>query len=47
MMIALSKINMYQQDVIALIKDGIDLITDSDKVLSNLLSYPLWATLTR
>lgn len=33
------------QEAVELLKDGIDLITDSDKALSNLLSYPLHATL--
>ncbi|KAJ9704679.1 hypothetical protein PVL29_002970 [Vitis rotundifolia] len=36
----------FVEEAVALLKDGIDLITDSDKALSNLLSYPLWATLT-
>ncbi|XP_041012583.1 glutamate--tRNA ligase, chloroplastic/mitochondrial [Juglans microcarpa x Juglans regia] len=35
----------FIQEAIQLLKDGIDLITDSDKALSNLLSYPLHATL--
>lgn len=35
----------FIQEAIELLKDGIDLITDSDKALSNLLSYPLHATL--
>ncbi|XP_062177948.1 glutamate--tRNA ligase, chloroplastic/mitochondrial [Alnus glutinosa] len=35
----------FIQEAIQLLKDGIDLITDSDKALSNLLSYPLLATL--
>ncbi|XP_027184830.1 glutamate--tRNA ligase, chloroplastic/mitochondrial-like isoform X2 [Coffea eugenioides] len=34
------------EEAFHLLKDGIDLITDSDKVLSSLLSYPLYATLT-
>ena len=41
------KVNLYEQEAVAQLKDGIDLITDSDKALSNLLSYPLYATLTR
>lgn len=36
----------FVEEAVALLKDGIDLITDSDKALSNLLSYPLYATLT-
>ncbi|CBI37719.3 hypothetical protein VitviT2T_003287 [Vitis vinifera] len=36
----------FIEEAVALLKDGIDLITDSDKALSNLLSYPLYATLT-
>lgn len=36
----------FVEEAVALLKDGIDLITDSDKALSNLLSYPLCATLT-
>ncbi|KAG7978512.1 hypothetical protein I3843_05G086400 [Carya illinoinensis] len=35
----------FIQEAIQLLKDGIDLITDSDKALSNLLSFPLHATL--
>ncbi|KAF5449139.1 hypothetical protein F2P56_029616 [Juglans regia] len=35
----------FIQEAIELLKDGIDLITDSDKAISNLLSYPLHATL--
>ncbi|XP_059664786.1 glutamate--tRNA ligase, chloroplastic/mitochondrial isoform X2 [Cornus florida] len=35
----------FVEEAIGLLKDGIDLITDSDKVLSNLLSYPLYTTL--
>lgn len=35
------------QETVELLKDGIDLVTDSDKVLLNLLSYPLHATLAR
>ncbi|KAJ0076643.1 hypothetical protein Patl1_35589 [Pistacia atlantica] len=37
---------LCKQEALQLLKDGIDLVTDSDKVLSNLLSYPLHATLT-
>uniref|UniRef100_A0A2P2IPN2 Glutamate--tRNA ligase, chloroplastic/mitochondrial n=1 Tax=Rhizophora mucronata TaxID=61149 RepID=A0A2P2IPN2_RHIMU len=36
----------FVEEAAQLFKDGIDLITDSDKVLSNLLSYPFHATLT-
>lgn len=36
-----------EQEAIQLLKDGIDLVPDSDKALSNLLSYPLRDTLTR
>ncbi|KAI8557394.1 hypothetical protein RHMOL_Rhmol04G0007600 [Rhododendron molle] len=36
---------MFVEEAVELLKDGIDLITDSDKALSNLLSYPLYATL--
>lgn len=35
------------QEAVQLLKDGIDLITDADKALINLLSYPVYATLTR
>ncbi|KAF3955455.1 hypothetical protein CMV_019328 [Castanea mollissima] len=35
----------FIQEAVQLLKDGIDLITDADKALSNLLSYPLPATL--
>lgn len=35
------------QEAVELLKDGIDLVTDSDKVLLNLLSYPLHTTLAR
>lgn len=35
------------QEAVQLLKDGIDLITDADKALINLLSYPIYATLTR
>lgn len=38
---------LYEQEAVQLLKDGIDLITDCDKALSNLLSYPLHATLAR
>lgn len=38
---------MAKQEAVQLLKDGIDLVTDSDTALSNLLSYPLHATLTR
>ncbi|KAL7207122.1 hypothetical protein ACSBR2_019753 [Camellia fascicularis] len=36
---------LFVEEVVQLLKDGIDLIPDSDKALSNLLSYPLYATL--
>uniref|UniRef100_A0A1J3CY22 Glutamate--tRNA ligase, chloroplastic/mitochondrial n=1 Tax=Noccaea caerulescens TaxID=107243 RepID=A0A1J3CY22_NOCCA len=35
----------FVDETVELLKDGIDLVTDSDKVLLNLLSYPLHATL--
>ncbi|KAJ9147103.1 hypothetical protein P3X46_029305 [Hevea brasiliensis] len=35
----------FIEEAVQLLKDGIDLVTDSDKALSNLLSYPLHATL--
>lgn len=35
------------QEAAELLKDGIDLITDADAALTNLLSYPLHATLSR
>lgn len=35
------------QEAVQLLKDGIDLITDADKALMNLLSYPISETLTR
>ncbi|XP_057494866.1 glutamate--tRNA ligase, chloroplastic/mitochondrial-like isoform X2 [Actinidia eriantha] len=35
----------FIEEAVHLLKDGIDLITDSDRALSNLLSYPLHATL--
>ncbi|XP_004510174.1 glutamate--tRNA ligase, chloroplastic/mitochondrial [Cicer arietinum] len=35
----------FVEESIQLLKDGIDLITDADKALSNLLSYPLHSTL--
>lgn len=37
----------FAQEAAELLKDGIDLITDADAALSNLLSYPLHATLSR
>lgn len=43
----LLKQTFVKQEAIQLLKDGIDLIPDSDKALSNLLSYPLLDTLTR
>lgn len=36
---------MFVKEAIELLKDGIDLVTDADQVLSNLLSYPLHSTL--
>ncbi|KAJ4846623.1 Glutamate--tRNA ligase, chloroplastic/mitochondrial [Turnera subulata] len=36
----------FVDEAVQLLKDGIDLVTDADKVLSNLLSYPLHETLT-
>lgn len=36
-----------KQEAIQLLKDGIDLVPDSEKALSNLLSYPLHDTLKR
>ncbi|KAA8535909.1 hypothetical protein F0562_028387 [Nyssa sinensis] len=36
---------LFIEEAVELLKDGIDLITDSDKALSNLLSYPLYTTL--
>ncbi|KAG8502068.1 hypothetical protein CXB51_002073 [Gossypium anomalum] len=36
----------FVDDAVQLLKDGIDLVTDSDTALSNLLSYPVHATLT-
>ena len=35
------------QEAAELLKDGIDLITEADAALTNLLSYPLHATLSR
>ncbi|XP_010461351.1 PREDICTED: glutamate--tRNA ligase, chloroplastic/mitochondrial [Camelina sativa] len=35
----------FVDEAVELLKDGIELVTDSDKVLLNLLSYPLHATL--
>ncbi|KAK4491501.1 hypothetical protein RD792_002251 [Penstemon davidsonii] len=35
----------FIEEAVQLLKDGIDLITDADKALSNLFSYPLYATL--
>ncbi|KAK6920397.1 Aminoacyl-tRNA synthetase, class I, anticodon-binding [Dillenia turbinata] len=35
----------FVEEAVQLLKDGIDLITDSEKALSNLLSYPLSTTL--
>ncbi|XP_077215734.1 glutamate tRNA synthetase isoform X2 [Tasmannia lanceolata] len=36
---------MFVKEAAELLKDGIDLVTDADKSLSNLLSYPLHSTL--
>ncbi|BFG40568.1 hypothetical protein CerSpe_268420 [Prunus speciosa] len=36
----------FVEDAVQLLKDGIDLTPDSDKALSNLLSYPLHETLS-
>ncbi|OVA00688.1 Glutamyl/glutaminyl-tRNA synthetase [Macleaya cordata] len=36
---------MFVKEAAELLKDGIDLVPDADKALSNLLSYPLFATL--
>lgn len=36
---------LFVEDAVQLLKDGIDLITDADIALANLLSYPLDATL--
>ncbi|XP_062081495.1 glutamate--tRNA ligase, chloroplastic/mitochondrial [Humulus lupulus] len=36
----------FIEEAVQLLKDGIDLVPDSDKLLSNLLSYPLHDTLT-
>ncbi|CAN6454159.1 unnamed protein product [Victoria cruziana] len=35
----------FVEDAATLLKDGIDLVTDADKVLADLLSYPLHSTL--
>lgn len=37
---------IWIEEAIELLKDGIDLVLDSDKLLSDLLSYPLKATLS-
>ncbi|GAA0186574.1 aminoacyl-tRNA synthetase [Lithospermum erythrorhizon] len=37
----------FVQEAVQVLKDGIDLISDSDNALSNLLSYPLNETLSR
>ncbi|ESQ31494.1 hypothetical protein EUTSA_v10003868mg [Eutrema salsugineum] len=36
---------VFVDEAVELLKDGIDLVTDSEKVLLNLLSYPLHSTL--
>lgn len=38
---------LYEQEAVALLKDAVDLITDSENALSNFLSYPLYETLSR
>ena len=38
---------LCEQEAVALLKDGIDLVPESDKALSDLLSYPLGDTLAR
>ncbi|NP_001312310.1 glutamate--tRNA ligase, chloroplastic/mitochondrial [Nicotiana tabacum] len=43
--IATESQGIFIQDAVLLLKDGIDLITDSEKALSSLLSYPLYETL--
>lgn len=42
-----SDIFLCAQEAVQLLKDGIEVVTDSEKVISNLLSYPLHATLSR
>ncbi|XP_043715909.1 glutamate--tRNA ligase, chloroplastic/mitochondrial [Telopea speciosissima] len=37
---------LFIREAVDLLKDGIDLVTDAEKALSNLLSYPLYATLS-
>lgn len=37
---------LFVEEAVQLLKDGIDLITDADKALINLLSYPIYETLT-
>ncbi|CAK9140173.1 unnamed protein product [Ilex paraguariensis] len=37
---------LFVEEAVQLLKDKIDLITDSDSALAELLSYPLYATLT-
>lgn len=37
---------LFIEEAVQLLKDGVDLITDSDKALLNFLSYPLYATLS-
>ncbi|XP_042499939.1 glutamate--tRNA ligase, chloroplastic/mitochondrial [Macadamia integrifolia] len=37
---------LFIREAVDLLKDGIDLVTDAEKVLSNLLSYPLYDTLS-
>lgn len=38
---------MYEQEAVDLLKDAVDLVTDSENALSNFLSYPLYETLSR
>ncbi|KAJ4980319.1 hypothetical protein NE237_031156 [Protea cynaroides] len=37
---------LFISEAVDLLKDGIDLVTDAEKALSNLLSFPLYATLS-
>ncbi|KAJ0976147.1 hypothetical protein J5N97_018112 [Dioscorea zingiberensis] len=43
--ILLESEGMFVKEAAELLKDGIDLVTDADKVLSSLLDYPLHSTL--
>jgi glutamyl-tRNA synthetase len=40
-------VHYFAQEAAELLKEGIDLITDADAALCNLLSYPLHDTLSR